>query len=779
MNALHKMSLGLLLFAAIAGGPIAAATEVMVSTIPLHQTITGRDHDLVKLGNIAVDETRRRAYFTASLSRYIGIVDTDSLQMTGTIDSGVDGFLSKHLFLNATTGVLYLLVIETNRLYRVDPASGVVSPPISAGAAAAVDAATDRVFVVSPPNEIRVHDGTLGLLGTISNVLAPGRLFVDAARSRLYVTNATTGAGAGVSVYNTATLQFIRKYPMPPGFDGLPSGVHAAYGKIYVTAKGTPMTLSIIDETTGSGTLLALNENGLEMHTRQNKLYLMTGYPFYAGYLPGADGSYGILEVRDAFTGAKETELWTDLESLYFDIDQTTGRLFYMATGRGTVGVVRLSDLATLAKLDVATTIEDVLVHPSNGSLYLRNRLGGSTIYRVDPGAGTLANTLNPGNWPTKIVLDAGRNRLYALSHYEAKVSVFDLATDALVNTIPLGTQRARTDALSTMAMDRSLGKLYAVMPELGTLTAVNADGAGAPLTVTVAGFTPNPNGGGPGKLQIAVNENLGRVFLFNTEAKRLNIYDGGTLALLSYSTISDFNLTSPPLDLLFSDAAGGRLFVGPHIVDPATGAVTGSLPTGKKVIGMDRGAGRIYLWDIITPGFFERVYEYDLNLSGVLRQWDLSPITGVYSAFGFDFARGKMYVGYMNAGVLDVVDLGPSLALRVNGDSSATVTATNPVTVDYTIRGGAGQEFFLVLDAPAMNIPLSYRNAAGQWVSLPVNLANVTPFATASADGDHMLYTGTVPAGSYTLCLGYDTVNNGSLNIGNAVYDCVTATVQ
>jgi hypothetical protein len=102
---------------------------------------------------------------------------------------------------------------------------------------------------------------------------------------------------------------------------------------------------------------------------------------------------------------------------------------------------------------------------------------------------------------------------------------------------------------------------------------------------------------------------------------------------------------------------------VGPHIVDPTTGAVTGSLPTGKKVIAVDRSAGHIYLWDIITSGFFERVYEYDLNLSGVLRQWDFSPIIGVYSYFGFDFARGKMYVGYLDRGVLDVVELGPAPA--------------------------------------------------------------------------------------------------------------------
>lgn len=121
----------------------------------------------------------------------------------------------------------------------------------------------------------------------------------------------------------------------------------------------------------------------------------------------------------------------------------------------------------------------------------------------------------------------------------------------------------------------------------------------------------------------------------------------------------------------------------------------------------------------------------------------------------------------------------GPAVSLRVNGNPNVTVIVSNPVTVDYTLRGGQDQEFFLVLDAPAMGILLSYRNTAGQWVPLPANLADITSFTTAPVDGDHTLYTGTAPAGAYSLCLGYDTVSNGHLNLEAAVYDCAMATVR
>jgi hypothetical protein len=135
--------------------------------------------------------------------------------------------------------------------------------------------------------------------------------------------------------------------------------------------------------------------------------------------------------------------------------------------------------------------------------------------------------------------------------------------------------------------------------------------------------------------------------------------------------------------------------------------------------------------------------------------------------------------IGTGNAEVCVYETTLPLLVLRVNGDLSSTITIGNPVTVDYTIRGGAGQEFFLALDAPAMGIPWAYRTAAGTWVPLPANLNDVTPFTNAPADGDYTLYSGTVPPGTYTLCLGYDTVMNGHLDLTAAMYDCVTVTVQ
>jgi hypothetical protein len=635
------------------------------TTINIHSLVTGSSFpDIVKLGNIVIDENQRRAYFTGTISKNIGVIDIDSMEMINTIDSQLEGYLSKHLFINSSNGILYMFVIETEQLYGINPVSGTISSPIT-GKSAVADEGTGRVFVSDPPNGIQVYDELLQWVSTISDVVAPLDMFVDPTPGRLYVVNAVIGPLGGVTVYNTTTLEFIQHYSMLTGYNELPTRVHANYGKIYVTGLGpdTIKTLSIIDETTGNGVLTYLDETGNQIGTYDDKIFLMTGYPYYAGYLPEADGSYGIIEVRDAITGDLETELWTDFETVSFDIDESSGNLLFSSTGSGTIRFVHLSDYTTIATIDVTTTIEDVIIHPDNGSLYLRNRLGGSTIYRINPETGTLINTLIPGNWPTKILLDSIQERLYILSHYEAKIYIYDILTDTLIDTISLGVQLPRTDALSTMTIDTGLNKLYVIIPELGTLTMVNVDGFGNPTTISIEGFTPNPLGGGPGQLHIAVNSSMNRVFALIKDSGRLNIYDGNTLAQLSYSTISGFSITNPPLNLLFSDDEGNRLFVGPYIVNPETGTVIGQISTGKKVVASNPARTRFYVsdLDISIQGFIESIYEYDSTLSSFERQWDFSPINVVQSSFGFDFTREKMYVGYFERGELDIFDIGDS----------------------------------------------------------------------------------------------------------------------
>ena len=107
-----------------------------------------------------------------------------------------------------------------------------------------------------------------------------------------------------------------------------------------------------------------------------------------------------------------------------------------------------------------------------------------------------------------------------------------------------------------------------------------------------------------------------------------------------------------------------------------------------------------------------------------------------------------------------------PQVLLMVNNIAGGGAV-TNPVTVVYSLAGCQGKEMFLVVNAPAMGIPWSYLNAAGQFVPLPATLAAITPWMTSGpGDGSYPLYQGTAPKGNYEIYLGCDNLTNGHLDI-------------
>jgi hypothetical protein len=121
---------------------------------------------------------------------------------------------------------------------------------------------------------------------------------------------------------------------------------------------------------------------------------------------------------------------------------------------------------------------------------------------------------------------------------------------------------------------------------------------------------------------------------------------------------------------------------------------------------------------------------------------------------------------GSYDAFVAKISDATAQITLVVNGDSSPAVTPIKPVTVVYQISGCQNREMYLILNAPALNINWSYLDAAGQWISLPVNFINITPFsAIGPADGAYTLFNGNLPPGDYDLYIACDFIANGHLD--------------
>ncbi|MBI3663443.1 MAG: hypothetical protein HY234_10395 [Acidobacteria bacterium] len=641
------------------GGTLGSSGITRVETLAIDRLARGSAQpNIIKLRRPLVDEQRNRVYFTGTLTPWLGVINTTTDQIVDAIDLGLHGYLSKQLALNPSTGILYFTTIEDQRLYRLDPVTRQRSAPVDVkgGGALSVDGVNDRVYAAAQ-GEIRVYDGNLALQRTLGGVQVLS-LEVAPATSRLYVT--TRGQFPEVKVFDTATLAELASYSMPGGL--VPRFITTAGGRIYVSCD--PQAVVIVDEASGQMRSTSLPANVGATAVLGGVLYVMTGYPYRAGYLPGADGAYGFVEVLDATTGARRATVQGGLQADGFDLHGAAGKLYIGNTGDSYIDVFELSTLTRSKRIDTATSLEDIVVRPSDGALVVRNRLGGGNSLLLVKN-GVVSEAPAPGNWPSATLLDPSSGLVYSLSHYESSVAAFDAQTLAPQPAIPLGVPRLRTDALSTAALDASAHRLYAALPELGQLVAVDLVTRTAGAPVAVPGFD-TATADGPGLMQLAVNSRLGRVYLFAPRMKKLFVYDSA-LALLratDLSTALGSATGSVTLGQVFSDDGAGRLYVGALALDAEGTNVVARLPEGDKVVAADAAGNRLYAVSFVSPSApaandgHERLVELDPSSFAVLRRFDLLPIDTVKSAFGFDFARGLAYAGYFETGTLDVLRL-------------------------------------------------------------------------------------------------------------------------
>ncbi|MEI2692016.1 MAG: hypothetical protein V9H69_20835 [Anaerolineae bacterium] len=69
------------------------------------------------------------------------------------------------------------------------------------------------------------------------------------------------------------------------------------------------------------------------------------------------------------------------------------------------VAVVNALTVSLNGLIDIGNSVEDIAIAPTDGALYLANRLGGSTLMIYRPGAGVW-NEIPTGGWPTAVDVD-------------------------------------------------------------------------------------------------------------------------------------------------------------------------------------------------------------------------------------------------------------------------------------------------------------------------------------------------------------------------------------
>lgn len=541
-----------------------------------------------------------------------------------------------------------------------------VSPSVGAGSQPGPGARPMRPATAAPAvrslERISIRD--LIARNPYGNILKLGNPVVDAVKRRLYISG-TKSTSIGVIDLDSDELVDTFDIGMPGGFMFLDPRTHDLY--LFDFGSKKTFKVDITQKKATEATLpsyLPMPRKGTPQTYRGLSL-LDSGYPFKVGYLQEENAAYGVITIKDA-SGNVVSRIKHGPDGLYFDIDPQTGKLYASNTGDGTISVFDLNNGNRKIKdIRVGISVDEIALNADATGFYARDRLGGNLVSFYDmrgkpistiPNENVSVGSRGIGLWPTAMVYDG--DMLYVLSHYSGGIDVIDTASNRVAAHIPLGLgKKPRTDNLSTMIMDRKGKVLYAAFPELGALAIVDARGQRLIRTIQIEDFdiertNANPS---PGKIVLAFNEKLGRLYVYMPEQQTLHAYDAGSYRLVKTVFVS----VTKAEHIMTSNPEKGVLYLGNRALDAETLAQKAVFSSGDRVIAFDNSKNRVYLSAAVRLGpssMNEYVYEYEDMV--IKRQWPLSPVISIQSSFAFDFRNRRFYAAYFEAAVVEAFDL-------------------------------------------------------------------------------------------------------------------------
>lgn len=420
-----------------------------------------------------------------------------------------------------------------------------------------------------------------------------------------------------------------------------------------------------------------------------NYSFLSTGYRgstdgtsgFPVDWAQNLNGAYGIIEISNS-SGKKVGEIVYGPDALYSAIDSKTGKFYTTNTGDGSISIFDLNKLAStnfceknsclIKEIDIGNSADQLIVD-SSGNMYVRNRLGGSVIYKYNPVTKSFITINNEkaiskdaaiwngnwqstalGMWPSDMELNKDEKRLYVLSHYGALIDIIDTITNKVVSKIQFNTTlKPRTDSLSEMVLDKSRDKLYAVWPELGLIGV--ADGKNSKVLGTIDltkyGFDKSKAvNRGIGVVKVAVDDNSGKLYVYY-EGKLLS-FNGATLQKENEVSTT---AKSQGEKMLVVNPGKKELYLGSTIFNLDTLKESGSFSRGERV--EDFNSNAIYLKEDIKISGKTRLKIYEFINGSQTKEWTVDNLGSMVNTF-FDFKNNVFYVADFLSGSVIMQDL-------------------------------------------------------------------------------------------------------------------------
>jgi DNA-binding beta-propeller fold protein YncE len=636
------------------------------------------DRNTLKLFAVTSDPVRNRVIVAGILSQYVSILDgvTHRPPSDGpaTVDTGVTLFSYKYLAVDTTANRLYIRDTLNSKLSSVHLGTGAITGPIDlpAGLGAIVaDSARGLVYVTTTEAPgFRVYDGaTLALVTSLTSMGSALLSMVhDPTTDDLYVLDSSvpTPSEAVGRIYR---LPLATRIPTTITFTPNSTAARAstmarsrASGRFYVVLAGGITVLTSEGATLHTRALPGLELQDMAFDDTDRRLLALFLDP-----LSEADRKYSASGGRlyaysgDTLSGpALSSAALSEIAAFgrkphTIHVNSATGR-FYCAAGDDSTVWSGAANSNVIAGIRIGDSIEDLVLSPPDGTLYMNSRLGGSHVVAYNPVSGA-ATSFVAGTWPTGMAIDSVGQRLVVLNAWDSTMSVFALPARTLLSTIPIGLPRGTTDRLPDFAVDFTRQRAYAAYPEFGQVAVVDLSAGVALTPLTVDGFTTGDIDGGPNQMQIAVSESAARLHVMSPSLQRLDVYNVAAAPVLVGSqslpqTVAQ-SVGRPLWKLLFIDDERGKVFVAGVEREVATGAVTSrALSHGQRVFAADSSRNRY--WAAAIEDGAINIYVSDRTSLALVDTYAAGATDTLAPQFALDTARGRLFVSHLVAAQFD-----------------------------------------------------------------------------------------------------------------------------
>ncbi|MBM3123967.1 MAG: hypothetical protein FJZ87_02715 [Chloroflexi bacterium] len=610
------------------------------------------DENVVKLFSVAVDEERNLVYVAGIMTNDVAILDGATEEWIGIVKTGITERGIKYIYFDSSAQYLYIFEVNAATLHRVNVATGELAAPAKLnggfGSLAFVDEVHTR-FYLATKNGLTAFDG---------NTL-----------QELYVVQGL-GENAGSMVYDEATDSIYLLASQDKNVRSI-IVIDAASGKVtneiqYTTQANGRARWFHFDSTERNFIIgldravitLDMNGNELNAFPLQNNGVLedvlydpATNQTFALSVAQPANGQVvgigGHVDVYDK-SGSLTHSFDFGRKPHHMHLNSANGHIYLANGDASTLWSIDTAAPAQANPLRLGDSIEQIVVSGDGSTLYLSSRLGGSYIARYSLVDGSAAS-FSAGTWPIPIRRDSAGDFLFSLNAWDSTLSVYSMTpSEALLGTIPLGIPAGSTDRLPDLAIDSTHKLAFAAYPEFGLVAVVNWETMQPITTINIPNAETGDTGGGPGQLQVSVNESARRLFVYEPKARTVYVYDtANNFSLLNSVDVKaqSKSIGQSDADQFFFDADSNRLFLGSVELDSTTGQPNGNiLPAESKIFGMD-SADNLY-WALDDAN--NAILAIDKTTLTIRHNQPMPEPSSNLATAAYDPVNKQVFIGYL-----------------------------------------------------------------------------------------------------------------------------------